>query len=79
MMTPEDESRVIEELRADPPRWVIYERFSPEAVLNIWPRTDPSRISTAAMDGYLAAHYREVDIVTREKSRQVVMERVPGS
>jgi hypothetical protein len=79
MMTQEDERRALAELRADPPQWVIYEKFPPEAVLSIWPGTDPSRIPMVAMDGYLSGHYREVDIITYEKSRLVVMERVPGS
>ncbi|HEX3743449.1 MAG TPA: hypothetical protein VHW09_05955 [Bryobacteraceae bacterium] len=78
MMAPEDERQAIDELRADPPRWVIYERFPAEAVFRIWPGTDPARIPMAAMNQYLADHYREVDTVFHGLVRLKLMERVPA-
>jgi len=78
MMSPRDERRAIDELRADPPRWVIYERFPTAAVLRIWPGTDPARIPMAAINGYLFDHYRQVDSIGDDRSRLTVMERVPA-
>jgi hypothetical protein len=76
MMNQEDERRAIEELWADPPRWVIYEKFPAEAVFKIWPGSDPARIPMAAMNGYLTEHYRQVDEVTSPGGHVMVMQRV---
>ena len=75
MMNPEDERRAIDELRAKPPRWVIYEKFPPQAVLHIWPGSDLGRISMAAMNGYLGENYRQVETVSGPRGRLVVMQR----
>ncbi len=64
MMNQEDEQRAVEELRAAPPRWVLYEKFPREAVLSIWPGSDPSRIPMRTMNAYISEHYRLVDTVT---------------
>jgi hypothetical protein len=63
MMTAEDQRRVIGELEAAPPRWLIYEDYPPEAVLAFWPGSDPARIPMAEVNAYLHAHYHPVDTV----------------
>jgi hypothetical protein len=77
MMTAEDERRAIGELEAAPPRWVIYEDYPPEAVLAIWPGSDPARIPMTEMNTYLHAHYHPVDTVVGPWSRVIVMENNP--
>jgi hypothetical protein len=77
MMNQDDERRTIEELQADPPRWLIYEKFPPAAVFKIWPGSDPARIPMAAINGYLTAHYRRVDELTSPGGNLMVMQRMP--
>ena len=75
MMNPEDERRAIQELQANPPRWVLYENFPPEAVFRIWPESDPSRIPMAAMNSYIREHYRQVDTAGGVRSSLILLER----
>jgi hypothetical protein len=77
MMTRQDELRAVEELQASPPRWVIYENYPPQAVLSIWPGSDPALIPMSAMNSYLSAHYRAVEAVTGPWGHVVVMEQTP--
>jgi hypothetical protein len=75
MMTVQDELRAVGELEAAPPRWVIFEKWPPAAVLAIWPGSDPALIPMATMNAYLSQHYRPVDNVTGPWGHMVVMER----
>lgn len=75
MMTLADEREAIAELQADPPRWVIYENYPPQAVLSIWPGSDRALIPMESMNDYLRANYRPVDEVAGPWSRVSVMER----
>ena len=75
MMNQEDERRAVEELQAKPPRWVIYEKFPVEAVLKIWPGSDPARIPMAAMNTYLSEHYHVVGTAAGPRGHVIVMER----
>ena len=79
MMAPEDERRALAELRAAPPRWVVYENYPPEAVLSIWPGSDPARIPMDAINAYFSDHYRLVETVTGSGKRVIVMERMSGA
>jgi len=79
MMNAEDERRVVEQLKSDPPRWVIYEKFPLEAVFSIWPGSDPARIPMAAINGYISQSYRQVDMLAGPRGRLFVMERVPAA
>jgi hypothetical protein len=74
MMSLEDQRRVIAELQAAPPRWLIYEDFPPEVVLAIWPGSDPARLTMAEVSSYLHAHYHPVDTVVGTWGRLVVMQ-----
>jgi hypothetical protein len=78
MMTLDDEQRALAELRASPPRWVVYERFPLDVVLAIWPGSDPVLLPVQSLNSYLAGHYRPVDEVSGEWGRVQVMERVSG-
>jgi hypothetical protein len=74
MMSLEDQRRAIAELQAAPPRWVIYEDFPPEAVLAIWPGSDPARLTMLEVNSYLHANYHPVDTVIGKWGRLVVMQ-----
>jgi len=78
MMTPVDEQRAIAELEAAPPRWVIYEKYPPKAVLSIWPHSDPALLAMTAINHYLQEHYRPVGTVTGPWAHVAVMERTPA-
>jgi hypothetical protein len=75
MMTAADQRRVIGELGAAPPRWLIYENFPPEAVLVFWPGSDPARLSMAEVNAYLHAHYHPVDTVAGQWGQVEVMQK----
>ena len=75
MMTLEDERRAVDELRAAPPRWVIFEDYPPEVVLSIWPGSDPARIPMLEMTAYLHQHYRPVDTSSGHWGHLVVLTR----
>jgi hypothetical protein len=74
MMTAGDERRVIGELEASPPRWLIYENFPPETVLAFWPGSDTARIAMAQVSAYLHAHYHPVDTVAGPWGQVAVMQ-----
>ncbi len=61
MSSEKDQSEVLNELRAHPPRWVLYTRISPESYLRIWPSSDPRRIEMPAIDAFLQENYRETE------------------
>jgi len=75
MMTREDEARALADLEAAPPRWVIYQKHAPEAVLAIWPGSDPALIPMERMNAWLRERYRPVDEVAGDWGNVVVMER----
>ena len=77
MMTKEDERRAIAEMEADPPRWVVYEKYPAKAVLSVWPGSDPALIPMLAMNTYIAVRYRPVEEVAGPWGRVTVMERLP--
>jgi hypothetical protein len=77
MMTSADENQALEEVRTNPPRWVIYEDFPTEAVMAIWPGSDPARIPMPYLNAYIASHYTTVDRVAGPWGRVAVMERTP--
>ena len=78
MMTLDDEERVIEELAAAPPRWVIYEKVPPEAILAAWPGSDPARIPMTLLNDYLHQHYHAIDNSNGAHGHLAIMEINPA-
>jgi len=61
MFSERDEMEALSELRAHPPRWVIYTHVSPESYLRIWPSSDPRRLQVPAIEAFLHENYRETE------------------
>ena len=59
MFSDKDESDVLSDLRAHPPRWVFYTHVPPEAYLRIWPGSDPRRLEMTGIENFLQENYRE--------------------
>ena len=64
MMNRQDEALAIEQLRAAPPKWIVFEKWTPEAVTAFWPRSDAALIPMAAINGYIDRNYQPADTVT---------------
>lgn len=60
MMTAEDEARVESELRAHPPKWMLWARFPDAFWRSAWPNTHAASLSFPALERYMASNYREV-------------------
>jgi hypothetical protein len=61
MFSDKDESEALSELRAHPPRWVLYTHVSPESYLRIWPSSDPARLEMRGIEAFLRENYRETE------------------
>jgi hypothetical protein len=61
MSTSADEASVIAALSKHPPAYILIHNISPEAVMKIWPNTDPLRIRTDFIDGGFLLHYELAD------------------
>jgi hypothetical protein len=75
MMTAGDEREAIAEVEAGRPRWVVMEELPRESILEVWPRSEPSRIPMEAMHRYLRTHYREVEQVNGKWGAMNILER----
>jgi len=61
-MFPEsDETLALEELEAQPPRWVFYMDLSPDQFLRIWPASDPRRLRMPRIESFLKSNYQKVE------------------
>jgi hypothetical protein len=61
MFSDRDESKALSELRAHPPRWVLYAHVSPEEYLLKWPGSDPQRLHMPGIESFLEENYRETE------------------
>jgi hypothetical protein len=61
MFSERDESEVLQELRARPPRWVVYAHVSPERIMFIWPSSDPRRMQMPGIESFLRENYQETE------------------
>lgn len=68
MSTSADEASVMAALRRRPPGYILIQNISPEAVMKIWPNTDPRRIRTDFIDGVFLSHY---DLINANASYKV--------
>ncbi len=57
MMTTEDEQRVLAELQAHPPDYVVYFEFPPATFFGIWPNANPRRARFPLIESYLHQNY----------------------
>jgi hypothetical protein len=61
MMGLRDERKAIDELTAQPPRWVIWHDFSDALILKNWPSSDRTRLRFPEMETFLRANYHVVN------------------
>ena len=61
MMTGQDEANAVAELKARPPRWIVWHDFSPELILANWPNSDPKRLHFRAVEDFILINYHVVD------------------
>jgi len=61
MMTGQDEATAVADLKARPPRWIVWHDFSPELILANWPNSDPKRLDFRAVEDFILINYHVVD------------------
>ena len=61
MMNADDEASVIADLRAHPPRWIVWHDFSDSRIMSNWPNTDPARLHFLGIERFFAENYRVVN------------------
>ena len=59
MFSDRDQSEVLKELRAQPPRWVFHAQVSPEKILFVWPGSDLRRMQMPGIEAFLRENYKE--------------------
>lgn len=75
MMTRADEQHALAELKARPPQWVVLSEIPAEAVMRVWPGSDPERIPMQALRQYLKDKYLAMDIVQGKWGSAILMKR----
>jgi hypothetical protein len=61
-MFPEsDATRALEELRSEPPRWMVFMDVPDSEYLRIWPGSDPARMRMTGIETFIRERYRKVD------------------
>lgn len=61
-MFPEsDATRALEELRSEPPRWMVFMDVPDSEYLRIWPGSDPARMRMTGIESFIRERYRRVD------------------
>ena len=60
MMTAEDESKALRELKANPPQWVIWHNLPVKAILAIWPNSNPGTFKFLRIEEFIRTNYRQV-------------------
>ena len=60
MMTLADEGKVLAQLEAHPPQWVIWHNLSPRTVLAFWPNSNRETLHFARIEFYIRTHYAQV-------------------
>lgn len=61
MFPDQDEQEALRQLRANPPRWILHARVSPEQLLVLWPSSDPRRLHMPSIEAFLGENYREME------------------
>jgi hypothetical protein len=63
MMTGQDEANAVAELKARPPRWIVWHDFSPELILANWPNADPKRMRFSRIEDFIFINYHQMQDV----------------
>jgi hypothetical protein len=57
LMDAADESAALAQLSRTPPEWIVYADVPPEAILRMWPSSDPARLRFPRIEAWIAACY----------------------
>ena len=60
MMTLEDEMKVLAQLEAHPPQWIIWHNLPPRTVLAFWPTSNRETLHFARIESFIRTHYAQV-------------------
>ena len=60
MMADQDEAEVLAELRARPPRWMLWAQYSQSFWMGGWPNTDAARLRFPLLESFMQANYQSV-------------------
>lgn len=61
MMGPRDIQPLLMDLRAHPPRWIVWHDFAPDFILKNWPSSDPSRMRYPEIESFFNTNYHLVN------------------
>ena len=64
LMDENDERALLGQLQRNPPQWLLYADIPPDAILRMWPSTDPTRLRFEAVENFIHANYHRVDAVS---------------
>ncbi len=64
-MFPESDTRIaLQELQAEPPRWMVFMDIPESEFLRLWPGSDPGRLRIPGIESFIHDRYRKVDQVS---------------
>jgi hypothetical protein len=75
MMSRADETAVLRELEANPPKFILRQLFPDRQILTVWPNSDRSLMRFPSIDAFIAARYSETDTVMSPHFQVTVLER----
>jgi 4-amino-4-deoxy-L-arabinose transferase-like glycosyltransferase len=75
MMTARDGATALRELRAHPPKYVVYFQFSPATFYGIWPHANPRRKRLRPIETWLHLHYHLAKVVAHPVAEFAILER----
>jgi hypothetical protein len=79
LMTKEDETTALGELRNRPPEWVLYDYVPPEVYLQHWPSSDPRLLRLNLIEDFLSANYQAVEKRKNRLGEFSLLRRIPKS
>jgi len=61
MFPASDAKHALDELTAQPPRWIVYMDIPDSEYLRLWPGSDPSRMRMPGIEAFIRERYRKID------------------
>jgi hypothetical protein len=73
MMADEDVAAVLAELRARPPRWMLWAQYPRSFWMANWPNTDAARLSFPSLESFMQANYDRVLRIELDGDQRLVL------
>lgn len=73
MMTDQDETAAAGELRAHPPQWMLWVRFSAPFWMKLWPHSHAASLDFPKLEKYMSASFREVLRIQMNDQQSLVL------